>query len=79
MVTVFHYTPVNAKQFDGLNIDGLTRKHQNSPPPRQNFLLYGIPMRYACGAEWANPNLLEDNILANELLVYIATSEYKRK
>ena len=35
MVTVFHYTPVNAKQFDGLNIDGLAGK-------RQNFALYGI-------------------------------------
>ena len=33
MVTVFHYTPVNAKQFDGLNIDGLAGKHQK----RQNF------------------------------------------
>ena len=37
MVTVFHYTPVNAKQFDGLNIDSLARKHQK----RQNFPLYG--------------------------------------
>ena len=33
MVTVFHYTPVNTKQFDGLNIDGLAGKHQK----RQNF------------------------------------------
>ena len=33
MVTVFHYTPVNAKQFDGLNIDGLAGKRQK----RQNF------------------------------------------
>ena len=35
MVTVFHYTLVNAKQFDGLNIDGLAgkhQKHQNFPP-----------------------------------------------
>ena len=42
MVTVFHYTPVNAKQFDGLNIDGLAGKrqrHQNFP--HQNFALYG--------------------------------------
>ena len=38
MVTVFHYTPANAKQFDGLNIDGLAGKHQK----RQNFALYGI-------------------------------------
>ena len=35
MVTVFHYTPVNAKQFDGLNIDSLAGKHQK----RQNFPL----------------------------------------
>ena len=33
MVTVFHYTPVNAKQFDGLNIDGVAGKCQK----RQNF------------------------------------------
>ena len=33
MVTVFHYTPVNTKQFDGLNIDGLAGKRQK----RQNF------------------------------------------
>ena len=33
MVTDFHYTPVNAKQFDGLNIDDLAGKHQK----RQNF------------------------------------------
>ena len=39
MVTVFHYTPVNAKQFDGLNIDGLAEKRQKFP--RQNFALYG--------------------------------------
>ena len=34
MVTVFHYTPVNAKQFDELNIDvlaGKCQKHQNFP------------------------------------------------
>ena len=37
MVTVFHYTPVNAKQFDGLNIDGLAGKHQKC----QNFVLCG--------------------------------------
>ena len=45
MVTVFHYTPVNAKQFDELNIDDLAekcQKHQNFP--RQNFALYGIAM-----------------------------------
>ena len=36
MVNVFHYTPVNTKQFDGLNIDGLAGKHQK----RQNFVLY---------------------------------------
>ena len=33
MVNVFHYAPVNAKQFDGLNIDGLAGKRQK----RQNF------------------------------------------
>ena len=38
-----HYTPVNAKQFDGLNIDGLAGKHQKCQNfPRQNFALYGI-------------------------------------
>ena len=37
MVTVLHYTPVNTKQFDGLNIDGLAGKHQK----HQNFALYG--------------------------------------
>ena len=43
MVTVFHYTPVNAKQFDGLNIDGQAGKHQNVKiSPRQNFALYDI-------------------------------------
>ena len=34
IVTIFHYTPVNAKQFDRLNIDGLAgkrQKRQNSP------------------------------------------------
>ena len=42
MVTVFHYTPVNAKQFDGLNIDGLAGKHQKHQNfPCQNFALYG--------------------------------------
>ena len=37
VVTVFDYTPVNAKQFDGLNIDGLAgkrQKRQNSPPSK---------------------------------------------
>ena len=44
MVTVFHYTPVNAKQFDGLNIDGLAGKRQKRQNfPRQNFALYGKP------------------------------------
>ena len=42
MVTVFHYAPVNAKQFDGLNIDGLAGKRQKRQNfPRQNFALYG--------------------------------------
>ena len=43
MATVFHYTPVNAKQFDGLNIDGLAgkrQKRQNFPPSKINFALY---------------------------------------
>ena len=31
MVTVFHYTPVHAKQFDVLSIDGLAGKRQNFP------------------------------------------------
>ena len=44
MVTVFHYTPVNAKQFDGLNIDGLAGKRQK----RQNFPLYGININTYC-------------------------------
>ena len=31
------------KQFDGLNFDSLTRKHQKRQNfPRQNFALYGI-------------------------------------
>ena len=34
-MTVFNYTPVNAKQFDGLNIDGPAGKHQK----RENFPL----------------------------------------
>ena len=42
MVTVFHYTPVNAKRFDGLYIDGLAGKCQKRQNfPRQNFALYG--------------------------------------
>ena len=28
IVTILHHTPVNAKQFDGLNIDGLAGKRQ---------------------------------------------------
>ena len=43
MVTVFHYTPVNAKQFDGLNIDGLAGKHQkrqNSPVKILRYTVY---------------------------------------
>ena len=58
MVTVFHYTPVNAKQFDGLNIDGVTgkrQKRQNSP--HQNFVLYGI--------HWPNINEFHEKILKN--------------
>ena len=42
IVTVFHYTPVNAKWLDGLNIDGLAGKRQKCQNfPRQNFALYG--------------------------------------
>ena len=42
MVTVFHYTSVNAKQFDRLNIDSLAGKCQKRQNlPRQNFALYG--------------------------------------
>ena len=42
MMTVFHYTPVNAKQLDGLNIDGLAGKRQKRQNfPHQNFALYG--------------------------------------
>ena len=33
MVTVFHYAPVNAEQFDRLNSDSLAGKRQK----RQNF------------------------------------------
>ena len=45
IVTIFHYTPVNTKQFDGLNIDGLAGKHQKRQNfPRQNFVLYGTPL-----------------------------------
>ena len=42
-MTVFHYTPVKAKQFDGLTIDGLAGKRQKRQNfPCQNFVLYGI-------------------------------------
>ena len=42
MMTVFHYTHVDVKQFDGLNIDGLAGKRQKCQNfPRQNFALYG--------------------------------------
>ena len=42
MITVFRYTPVNAKQFNGLNIDGLAGKHQKCQNfPHQNFVLNG--------------------------------------
>ena len=38
IATVFHYTPVHAKQFDGLNIDGVAGKHQKCQNfPRQNL------------------------------------------
>ena len=41
MVTVFHYTPVNAKQFDGVNIDSLVGKRKNvNISARQNLALY---------------------------------------
>ena len=44
MVTVFHYTPVNAKQFGRLNVDGLAGKYQKRQNfPRQNVALYGKP------------------------------------
>ena len=49
MVTVFHYTPVNNKQFDGLNIDGLAGKRQK----RQNF----SPSKF-CGIEVTDHVLL---------------------
>ena len=43
IVTVFHYTPVHAKQFDGLNIEGVAGKHQKCQNfPCQNFALYSI-------------------------------------
>ena len=43
MVTVFHYTPVNAKQFDGLNIDGLAEKCQEHQiPPPVKILCYMV-------------------------------------
>ena len=29
--------------------------------------------------EWANPDQLEGKILANELCVYVGTTDYKRK
>ena len=49
MVTVFHYTPVNAKQFDGLNIDGLAGKHQkyqNFPPSKFCAIRYIVNNLY---------------------------------
>ena len=43
MVTVFHHTPVTAKQFDGLNIDGVAGKCQKRQNfPYKNFVLYDI-------------------------------------
>ena len=45
MVIVFHCTPVNAKQFDGLNIDSLAGKRQKRQNfPHQKFALYGMAM-----------------------------------
>ena len=45
MVTIFHYTPVNAKQFDELNIDGLAgkcQKCQNFPPSKFFAIRYKV-------------------------------------
>ena len=53
MVTVFHYTPVNAKQFDGLNIDSLAGKRQK----RQNF-----PLSKFCAIRYVT-NLEEVHII----------------
>ena len=45
MVTVFHYTPVNTKQFEGLNIDSLAGKRQKCqkfPPSKFCAIRYPI-------------------------------------
>ena len=43
LVTVFHYTPVNAKQFDGLNIRGLAGSIKNVKiPPPVTILCYMV-------------------------------------
>ena len=42
IVTIFHYTPVNAKQFHGLNIDGLAGKHQKRQNSPAKILCYMV-------------------------------------
>ena len=62
MVTVFHYTPINAKQFDRLNIDGLAGKHQKY----QNFSLSKFcAIRYLLSFASYRLECNEYNILVN--------------
>ena len=63
MVTVFHHTPVNAKQFNGLNIDGLARKRQNPPPSKFCAIRYTI---YGVSDQW-NKSLITIRDIAQAL------------
>ena len=53
MVIIFHYTAVNAKQFDGLNIDGLAGKRQKRQIPPVKILHYTV---YTFVSFYASPN-----------------------
>ena len=64
MVTVFHYTPVNTKQFDGLNIDGLAgkrQKRQRFPVKILRYMVVGYLCYYLCGRDRAKTNMLLNN------------------
>ena len=54
MVTVFHYTPVNAKQFDGLNIDGLAawKASKTSEFPPVKILRYTVCDQFRGGTHY---------------------------
>ena len=71
MVTVFHYTPVNAKQFDGLNIDGLAGKCQKRQNfPRQNFAPYGIKLHLS-----SNSNSPEAGCIGKHMCSYYTVAK----